>query len=370
MRRRTRAKILISLLLLVLLSAGALVLWPPQSWGAKPAASTEAQAVRAETMPVEKGTLTDELRLNGALGYGEAIELPAAPGVITALPAAGKVIKVGARVYEVDGRPVTLFAGRRPFWRELARGVDDGQDVLQLERNLARLGFFAGRPDTRFDAYTSEAVKLWQKSLGLRGTGSVAAADIVTVNAPSIRVARVTGRLGQSQVVPLSYTATKLRAVVKLSDAQARELRVGTPVAVELPDGSEMRSTLAAVDPGGQPTGQGEGEDEKRTPPTATIEFREQKRLRALGPTSVRVTVQKREETAETLIVPVTALVATARDEYAVEVRSKNRIVRVPVRIGLVADARVQIVASGAEVEGAPADAAALKEGDEVVISR
>ena len=79
--------------------------------------------------------------------------------------------------------------------------------------------------------------------------------------------------------------------------------------------------------------------------------------------------VRNGEPSAETLIVPVTALLATARDAYAVEVQTADGIIRVPVEIGLVADARVQITASGPDVRGAAAGPS-LDAGDEVVISR
>jgi|CXWJ01.1.fsa_nt_gi peptidoglycan hydrolase-like protein with peptidoglycan-binding domain len=363
-RRLLRAAILVAVV--IALAAGAVLagLWKP--WTDAAQASSQEAAPQAVTVGVERGTLTSRLRLNAALGYGDPISLPAATGVITALPAPGKVIRIGARVYEVDGHPVVLMKGARPLWRDLARGISDGKDVLQLERNLARLGFFDREPDTRFDWRTTQAVRRWQKDLGVPVTGTVAAAEVVMVDAPGIRISQVTAQLGQRDASPLTYTATTLRAVAKLTAAQARELQAGTPVSVVLPDGTELDSTLAAVDPGGQPT----EEDGQTTPPTAVIDFPDQRQVAAVGPAAVRVIVQDEQERAETLIVPVTALVATARDGYAVEVQTADGIVRTPVRIGLVADARVQILASGSEVDGAPGDAPSLAEGDAVVTSR
>jgi peptidoglycan hydrolase-like protein with peptidoglycan-binding domain len=286
--------------------------------------------------------------------------------MLTALPAPGQVIEAGEQVYEADGVPVILLEGARPFWRDLSTDVAAGQDVVQLEQNLARFGLFDGEPDARFDWVTREAVRRWQEELGLPGTGTVARADVVAADASSIRIAQLTGKLGQSGVSPGSYTATTLTAVAKLTPAQSRELSVDTPVTVVLPDGAELANTIAAVDPGGQPI----GEAGLTTPPTATIEFPNQEQVAATGPASIRVIVQSSAESEETLVVPATALIATAKDGYAVEVLSGDGIARVPVRIGLVADARVQILASGPEVEGASSAARALAAGDEVVISR
>lgn len=367
-RRATRRGLVLAFVLALTVASGVAV-WVLKPWGVRAQDLAPAGTVHDAdlvTVPVERAALTDQVRLNATLGYGEPTELGSAPGIITALPAAGDIIKPGESVYEVDGRPVILMRGKRPFWRELASGMRSGPDVLQLEKNLAKLGFFVQEPDERFTWWTFDAIRRWQKDLDVEVTGSVRPADIVAVDARSVRVAQVTASLGEKDVSPLTYTATKLHATAKLTSAQARELRPGTPVTVILPDGTELENELAAVDPGGAPTDK-EGET---TPPTARIEFPDQDEVSEAGPTGVRVIVRSEEEAAETLVVPVTALIATAQDRYAVEVRTSDGTVRVPVEIGLVADARVQVIASGPEVEGAPADARALEAGDEVVISR
>ena len=55
---------------------------------------------------------------------------------------------------------------------------------------------------------------------------------------------------------------------------------------------------------------------------------------------------------------PVTALIASAGSAYAVEAVRGGKLVRVPVSIGLVSDAQVQITKSDG-----------LKAGDKVVVS-
>lgn len=363
---RKKWRLLIATVMILVLAAGtvAVAVWKP--WESTADAAEPAETTGTVTVPAEMGTLSSQLKLNATLGYGDPVEFPAASGVLTVLPAPGQVIEAGQQVYETDGRPVILLEGARPFWRDLSTDAADGQDVMQLEQNLARFGFFDGEPDARFDWVTREAVRQWQKDLGLPVTGTVAATDVVVVNAPSIRIAQATGKLGQTGVSPATYTATTLTAVAKLTPAQARELSAGTAVTVVLPDGTELDNTIAAVDPGGQPT----EEEGQTTPPTATIEFPDQEQLAAIGPASIRVIVQNSEESEETLVVPATALIATAKNGYAVEVLAGDRIVRVPVQIGLIADARVQVLASGPDVEDAPSDARVLVAGDEVVISR
>lgn len=362
--RRRRIGVVVTVVVVVTAGcAAALILRP---WQVSPTATGTGGVPDVVTARVELTTLTDQVRLNAQLDYGDPVDLPAAGGVVTALPAAGQVIEAGGAVYESDGRPVVLLQGERPLWRDLSSDVGDGQDVLQLEQNLSRFGFFDREPDTRFDWWTKNAIQQWQKSLGLEQTGTVSPADVVIANAPSIRVSQITGALGQSGVSPARYTETTLRAVARLTAAQARELQAGTPVTVQLPDGTELEATLAAIDPGGEPT----GEDEQTTPPTATVEFPDQTQVAQAGPAAVRLLVSDTDRTAETLVVPVTALIATADGGYAVEILTGTAIVRVPVEIGMVADARAQILASGPDVDGAPADAPALAEGDDAVISR
>lgn len=361
---RGALRIGVAAIVITLVAVGAVLVWNRTREPTSTQSTAASGATATET--VVMGTLTSQLQLNATLGYGDPIEVPAARGVITALPSPGKVIKVGSRVYEADGRPVILMKGPRPLWRDLTSGLRNGPDVLQLERNLARLGYFSKTPDSHFDASTTTAVKAWQRELGVPASGTVATTDVVFANAPGIRVSRVTGVLGQSGISPLSYTATTLRAVAKLTTAQARDLAVGTRVRVVLPDQTTLENTIAAVDPGGQAT----GEEGETTSPTAQIRFPEQEQVTATGPASVRVIVYNGKQTTKTLIVPVTALIATAQGSYAVEVQTADGTVRVPVGIGLVADARVQIVVSGPKVDGAATDARSLAAGDTVVIAR
>mgnify|MGYP000101845571 CR=1 FL=1 len=80
-----------------------------------------------------------------------------------------------------------------------------------------------------------------------------------------------------------------------------------------------------------------------------------------------RATVPLPQEQPETLVVPATALLATPDGGYAVEVWDGASATRTPVTIGLVADARAQVLASGADAGG---DGRVLAPGDLVVLAR
>lgn len=371
MRRGVRRLLSTTAVLAVVAGAGSLaVLRPWQEAGSGTAAGSADGAASgtesAVTAPVELTTLTSQVRLNAQLTFGEPVEMVPVTGMITALPEAGAVIDVGHTLVEIDGKPVILLRGARPFWRELSVDSTRGPDVQQLEENLAALGYFEREPDTRFDWRTRAAVRDWQEDLGVERTGTLAPGAVVVVDAPSVRVAQLTALLGEKDASPLTYTAATLQAVAKLTPAQAREVVPGTPVTVLLPDGTELESAISAVDPGGQPT---ENEDET-TPPMATIDFPDQSAVAAAGPVAVRLVLGGTEGATQSLVVPVTALIAEASGGYAVEVQRADGVIRVPVEIGLVADARVQVVASGPDVAGAAANAVPLAEGDLVVVAK
>lgn len=358
-RRRPRWAWAVAAVVLVAAAVGAA--WYFRAWEAL--APRPAEAAEPVTAAVEMATLTTQVRLSGQLSYGEAAPLPAAAGTITVLPAAGETVLVGERVYEADGAPVVLFRGSRPFWRELSVGSSDGKDVRQLQSNLAALGFLDAKPTGRYGSLTRQAVHDWQKSIGVPRTGVFSPSSVVVADAPGIRIERTTARLGEVDASPATYTSTTLRATAKLTAAQARTLAVGTPIAVTLPDGASIDAELAAVDPGGLPTGDGDAV----TPPTATVEFEDQAQVADAGAVAVRIVIRDDEEQPETLVVPATALLATPDGGYAVEVWDGASATRTPVTIGLVADARAQVLASGADAGG---DGRVLAPGDLVVLAR
>jgi peptidoglycan hydrolase-like protein with peptidoglycan-binding domain len=317
-----------------------------QPWRAPAAESSDGD--EPATVVAETTTLTSNLLLNGSLSYGDEISLPGRNGTVTGLPTAGSEVAVGQALYEVDGKPVIAVRGSRPFWRSLERGMSDGPDVTQLEQALVDFGFGSAiTVDQEFTWSTAAAVKAWQKALGLERTGSIALGDIVAVDAGSVRVAAVTARLGdEAMQSPLSYTSPVLRVVATLTDAQAREIVPATVVAVRLPDGTELPGAITEVDPGGDPTDV-EGET---TSATATVDLDDPAAATGIGLRAVKVVLAS-ESVEDALVIPVTALLATLDGGYAVDVIRGDRTVRLPVEVGLIADARVQIV-GGELVEG------------------
>ncbi len=89
--------------------------------------------------------------------------------------------------------------GTVPAYRTLEKGVSNGPDVSQLNRNLKALGFDPydeiGELD-HFSAATARAVKRWQKAEGLKQTGKVELGRVVFAPAAQ-RVTKVDVALGQ-----------------------------------------------------------------------------------------------------------------------------------------------------------------------------
>ena len=104
------------------------------------------------------------LSLSGALG-GRPDVL-----VVTAAPKRGEDLAEGSSAIEIAGRPVFLLVGDIPVFRDMRPGTQ-GPDVVQVEQALARLGFFTGAPDQKWDDDTGEAVRSWYQENGYQANG-------------------------------------------------------------------------------------------------------------------------------------------------------------------------------------------------------
>jgi len=121
---------------------------------------------------------------------------------------------------------------------------------------------------------------------------------------------------------------------VDLTEAQRRLLATGTQAIMTLPDSSTVDGTVAEI-------------TESRTDPTtmqtipasARIDIADQDKVADLKVSAITVSFVQ-DEVEDTLVVPVTALMALSEGGYCVE---KEDGTLVAVEVGLVADVRVQI---------------------------
>lgn len=132
-------------------------------------------------------------------------------GVITWLPEPGTEIGHGSVVMRIDGRPVIALVGSVPAYRDLRDLPENmtGDDVLQLEYNLAAIGLAEVHDvdvDGEFTRETADALAALQAWLGTDDDGSLDLGEYVVIPQPGAVVdtlADVGGRAGADPVLTL-----------------------------------------------------------------------------------------------------------------------------------------------------------------------
>lgn len=108
-----------------------------------------------------------EATITATLNPAVTVNAPNWSGTITRVDAGvGTTVNTGTPLLAVDGVTRLAAATDMPFYRILDEGMQ-GDDVLQLETLLQRLGYFAGHPDNSYDWLTSAAVSKMEAQLGV-----------------------------------------------------------------------------------------------------------------------------------------------------------------------------------------------------------
>ena len=324
-------------------AAGALAGW--QAGALSPAASSasrRAATAPPATRPVLRTTIAATTPVAATLGYaGSYTVLGLGSGTLTWLPPAGKVIHQGQVLYRVDnGTPVVLLYGTVPDWRVLGEGVS-GADVAQLNHDLVRLGDATGADVAAagwdyFSWETAYGVQRLEAHAGVQAPPGSLSLGQVAFEPRSIRVTRVTGRLGGPAAGPvLRATSDEHVVTIALDTSQESQVRAGDAVRVALPDGSSTPGVVSQV---GTVATTSRSPDGTGTP-TVPVTVRLTDPAVAGRLDQVPVTVYVTTATAhDVLAVPVTALVARPGG-YAVEVAGPGSERRwVPVTVGPVFD--------------------------------
>lgn len=162
-------------LVLILVAMAAAGGWYAATFVQSPAdvaARTAAPAPSPILVPVDERVLSSSIVIRGTARFGRPQPVSIAPsvlkpnpGLITATPRRNRQIEQGEVILTASGRPVFALEGEIPAYRDLIPGIV-GDDVLQLERALERLGFDPGERDGRYDERTSAAVSRWYESSG------------------------------------------------------------------------------------------------------------------------------------------------------------------------------------------------------------
>ena len=304
------------------------------------------------TAGVVRTDLVDRSEVDGTLGYAHSRTIAGSGGTLTWLPQTGTVIRRGQRVYGVNGHSVPLLYGATPLWRTLST-ASHGEDVRELERNLAALGYHL-TVDDRFTRATRQAVQQWQHDLGMSVTGVVSPGDVV-IAPDTLRISAVSGVLGAAAQGPvLTATDTVRRVTVNLPATRQELAKVGGRVRIQLPGRKSTTGRISSIGTlatagggdggagGAAPTGQ--GTQTATIPVQITLDHPNAAGRLDGAPVTVGFTSATRKGV---LAVPVNALLAAADGTYAVEVVSGTRRRTVPVRLGLFADGKVEVTGTG-----------------------
>jgi peptidoglycan hydrolase-like protein with peptidoglycan-binding domain len=241
----------------------------------------------------------------------------------------------------VDNRPVTLFYGSLPLYRPV-RTSDSGDDVREIETNLAALGYTGFTVDDSFTESTAAAVRKWQKDLGVTQTGMVDP-EAVVVATGAVRITELAARPGKPANGPVLAYAGTVRVVSIALDVALQDLaKQGVTAQITLPNGKSVQGVISQVGTVATP-----GQDEQH-PATidVTVTIADQSTLGTLD--QAPVVVKLASSTVENaLTVPVTALVALAEGGYGVQVVTGSQTRYVAVQPGMFANGRVQITGEG-----------------------
>lgn len=135
------------------------------------AAEAKAPPPSVITAPVERRVLRDVLVVRGDVRAAQTLDVT--PGSSTGSAAIvtkvkvgqGDTVKAGTVVLEVSGRPLIVFRGATPAYRDLKPGAE-GEDVAQLQAALAKLGYAPGDRAGRFGSGTKWALTDFYRSRG------------------------------------------------------------------------------------------------------------------------------------------------------------------------------------------------------------
>jgi peptidoglycan hydrolase-like protein with peptidoglycan-binding domain len=330
---------------------------------ARPAPSRTA---RLTTATVIRTDLSDYWSETGSVGYRKQRTLRgAAAGVVTWLPKPGSVVTRGGTLFRADDRPVSLFYGSTPMFRDIGTAGMVGRDVRVLADNLRALGYRIGaQPDagTRvtlpgagdpkdnqvvltgrdavFTPSLRDAVRRWQQHAGFRPADGVVKLGDVLVLPGKVRIGATAARLGDDATGDVMAVSDQDKAIsVEIDASRSDDVRAGQKVRITLPDSSATTGTIGSVstDVKSGPT----GADAPKVRVVVTVG-----KPSALSDlTSADVEVRFTGTTVRgVLAVPVGALLALSGGGYGVQVDGGPLTA---VKVGLFADGMVQVSGAG-----------------------
>jgi hypothetical protein len=329
--------------------------------GDEVALASAKHAVATDQVQIEN----DQGALTGAQQSLASAESSAATyentSTYTMLPAAGKVIRRGQVLYEINEQPSLLLYGPVTAWRAFRAGMSPGRDVAELNANLEALGYGQGLTGDSFSSPTEQAIVSLQAANRMDQTGVLALGSVAFMPGP-VRVTSATPTVGQASATPtvgqavqagavLAVTSTRHEVAIELDAAQQSQVAVGDKVTVTLPDNSTTPGVVSTI--GKVATTPSTGGDQGNggsSTPTIEVDVKLLHEAAAgeldQAPVNVEITTAS---VSNVLVVPVNALLALTGGGYAVEAVSPSgahQLLRVT--LGLFDDVSGMVQVSGA----------------------
>ncbi|MFK4852299.1 hypothetical protein ACI3KT_11735 [Microbacterium sp. ZW T6_19] len=194
-----------------------------------PAEASEAPDPGLVTVPVEFGSLSNDVTLRADVGYADAVDVTidttSGGSVVTgSVPEVGATLNPLSIALEVVGRPVIVLPGELPAYRTLRFGVS-GPDVVQLKQALVSVGIDAGDVASNlFDQATANAVGQLYAQAGYPAPAPEEGADETVRSAEQgVRDAQSSVTQAQQALTAAGAGPTKLeswQADVKVAQAE------------------------------------------------------------------------------------------------------------------------------------------------------
>jgi len=214
------------------------------TWWAASTILQPAVAAPAEPPPpvytVAQGEIGVEVDAQGQVVFStDRTAIAGRSGVVTDIALTpGAPIAAGDRLLTIDLTPVIVAAGQTPVFRDMSLEMK-GPDIAQLRRFL---GFDGG---DYFDWPTFEAVRAWQRNLGVAADGVVHRGDLLFLPVlpargyvdPAIAVGDIVDPGGE-------LVAVVGEADILVNTDPGGRLRAGMTAHVTLPDGSVVSGIL------------------------------------------------------------------------------------------------------------------------------
>lgn len=310
------------------------------------------------TDPVRSEVLERALTFRGTLAPAQrgsprfAVGLEGA--IITAIGVEpGDELRSGQVVLEVQGRPVIVLSGDFPTWRDFSKGMDPGPDVAQLQRALQELRLYRDKIDGNFGPLSLRSVIRLYRSVGYRSLSKsiMSHQELIFIPRDLRKIDKVDARVGERlrpDAITLASDGRRIEADLTIDQRQV--VRAGATIRVITP-GTETWSTV--ID---QVVSIG-AEDGTPGPNTAFV-TRESPPESMTGEQVFEVILASTR--GAVLSVSPAAVQMEGEGSPFVVVIDGTTERRIPVRVGLVTDLRVEIMTPVSD---------ALRPGDELVLN-